>query len=234
MIDRKFIIRSETADDWTLSEAALLVKANHALDLLLEVEGDDKGARKVIAVQKVRGNGMVCVMRTVEEMSWLREFNRLTKFTEGWGSTATAKPNYYRVLVELVPVETTLDLWSYEAVEEASDLPHNSIATMEWAKKPEKRKKDQKVTHVLVAFNTRESANQVITKGMTIGGKWVYGRQDQRDPLRCMKCQQFGHIAKECHSANDVCGRCADQHPTQTCKAQEHSFYCAVCKLAGH
>lgn len=53
MIDRKFIVRSETDEDWTLSETALLTKANLALDMLLTEEGEDKEAKRVVAVQKV-------------------------------------------------------------------------------------------------------------------------------------------------------------------------------------
>ncbi|KAE9407129.1 hypothetical protein BT96DRAFT_933490 [Gymnopus androsaceus JB14] len=203
MIDRKFVIRSETEDDWTLSEAVLLAKANHALELVLAEEGEEKDVKRVVAVQKIR------------EMGW--SGGRLDKFTNGWGSTAKAKPNYYRVLVELVPVEASLEIGSDGL-----------------GKKPEKRKQDQKVAHILVAFNTREAANQVIAKGMTVAGKWVYGQRDQRDPLQCMKCQQFGHIAKECNSERDICGRCDGEHPMQTCTAHHDGFYCAVCKLAGH
>jgi hypothetical protein len=49
-----------------------------------------------------------------------------------------------------------------------------------------------------------------------------------------MKCQQYGHIARECGSTQDVCGRCGKDHPTQTCTAKTDMFYCAVCKVKGH
>lgn len=49
-----------------------------------------------------------------------------------------------------------------------------------------------------------------------------------------MRCQLYGHIAKECKSLHNVCGRCVGHHPTQSCTAHSSDFYCAVCKMAGH
>ncbi|KAJ3791832.1 hypothetical protein GGU11DRAFT_657171, partial [Lentinula aff. detonsa] len=50
----------------------------------------------------------------------------------------------------------------------------------------------------------------------------------------CMKCQQYGHIARECSSEVDVCGRCDRNHPTQACSASPDNSYCVVCKVKGH
>lgn len=60
MIDRKFIIRSETDNDWTLSETALLTKANLALDLVLSEEGEGGGNQESCCSTESPGkrNGM--------------------------------------------------------------------------------------------------------------------------------------------------------------------------------
>ncbi|KAE9385065.1 hypothetical protein BT96DRAFT_742440, partial [Gymnopus androsaceus JB14] len=119
-------------------------------------------------------------------------------------------------------------------IEKGSQLPNNSIASIEWAKKIENRTPTQKTAHVLVHLKTREAANQAIQQGMSIGGKWVTGHRDKRGPIRCMKCQQFNYIAKECTSEKDVCGRCDKNHRTKDCTATAEEFYCAVCKQPGH
>lgn len=38
-------------------------------------------------------------------------------------------------------------------------------------------------------------------------------------PMRCMKCQRFGHTQKKCRSTNPKCGKCAEEHQTYECKS---------------
>ncbi|KAE9394280.1 hypothetical protein BT96DRAFT_746401, partial [Gymnopus androsaceus JB14] len=119
-------------------------------------------------------------------------------------------------------------------LEVSSQLKDGSIADIAWAKKEDRRKPHQKTAHAIVSFNTREAANQVIQKGMSIGGKWVFGHRDQKDPQRFMKCQQYGHITRECTLEKDVCGQCGDDHQTSDCMAAVENFHCTVCKQHDH
>jgi len=53
-------------------------------------------------------------------------------------------------------------------------------------------------------------------------------------PMRCTKCQTYGHTVKRCNSATSVCGRCSNNHPTDECTAEY--IKCANCEdkhLAG-
>lgn len=234
MNDRKFVVRTEDNTNTDTTEQILLQKAMHALAELLQSEEEEKGSRQIVAVQKVWGGGVMCIMRTKDDMQWLKQGDRLKRFCNWWGAPASAKPNLYSVLVRFVPVTATIGPETYNRTEISSQLEHGTIAAIEWAKKMEKRTPHQKTAHAIVSFTTREAANQVIQKGMTIGGKWVHGHRDQKDPQRCMKCQVFGHIAKECRAGNDVCGRCKDNHRTADCMATEEGFYCANCKQQGH
>lgn len=133
-----------------------------------------------------------------------------------------------------MPVNAHIGPETYNGIETNSQLEKGVIARMEWAKREERRAPNQKTAHVVVSFITREAANQVIQNGMTVGGKWVNGYRDQRDPQRCMKCQSFGHIARECKSEKDICGRCKENHRTSDCTATNEDFYCANCKRQGH
>lgn len=234
MNDRKFIVRAETDIDNDVTEAVLLQKATHALCEVLEAEGEEKTSRQIVAVQKMRGKGVICLMRTPAEMQWLKQGDRLKQFCQGWGATVTAHPSLYNVLVRFVPTNTPITPETYPRIEASSQLEDGSIATIVWAKKIENRKAQQKTAHAIVSFKTREAANQVIQNGLSMGGKWVYGHRDQKDPQRCMKCQQYGHIAKECRMDRDVCGRCGENHRTSECQATAENLYCAVCKCQGH
>ena len=58
-------------------------------------------------------------------------------------------------------------------------------------------------------------------------------------PLRCFKCQKFGHGTKNCKSDKDICGKCSLEHGTSNCGedavpkcancSQNHSSYSWEC-----
>lgn len=213
-----------------VSEAVLLQKATHTLNKLLDAEGEEQTTRQIVAVQKIRGSAVVCVMRTPAEMQWLKQGDRLKHFCEWWGAPVTAHPSQYNVIVRFVPVNTPITPETHAKVETNSQLEEGSIAAIAWAKKIENRNPQQKTAHAIISFKTREAANQAIQNGLSMEGKWVYGHQDQKDPQRCMKCQQYGHIARECKLERDVCGRCGKNHRTSDCEAPSDDLHCAVCK----
>ncbi|KAJ3832991.1 hypothetical protein F5878DRAFT_511330, partial [Lentinula raphanica] len=174
-------------------------------------------------------------MRNAEEMQWMESGDTLTKFSKDWGLNAVAQPSHHEVVAEFVPVTANIESqWTWDTITEASKLPRNSIVAARWIRKPEQRKPGQKVAHAVFAFADMRHANTAIQQGLVIDHKIVSVRREEKDPQRCMKCQQYGHIARECKSATDVCGRCDRAHPTQTCSAGPDNFYCAVCKTKGH
>ena len=48
------------------------------------------------------------------------------------------------------------------------------------------------------------------------------------NPLRCFKCQKFGHHSAKCRNETVVCARCGEEgHDDKTCKTEEiHSVNC--------
>lgn len=46
---------------------------------------------------------------------------------------------------------------------------------------------------------------------------------------QCLKCQQFGHIAKFCKN-NEVCSICSENHNFKNCTADKENPVCANCK----
>ncbi|KAJ3991633.1 hypothetical protein F5050DRAFT_1581061 [Lentinula boryana] len=156
-------------------------------------------------------------------------------FAKDWGHNAVAQPSHHEVIAEFIPTSADIDSpWAWDTITDDSKLPKNSIVAARWIRKPEQRKPQQKVAHAIFAFTDRHIANRAIREGMVISQKLVSVRREEKDPQRCMKCQQYGHIAKECKAATDICGRCDQTHPTQTCTASPEAFYCAVCKTKGH
>ncbi|OAX31070.1 hypothetical protein K503DRAFT_704281, partial [Rhizopogon vinicolor AM-OR11-026] len=58
-------------------------------------------------------------------------------------------------------------------------------------------------------------------------------RKDKKEPIRCARCQQFAHIARNCSAAVEACGTCGNQHRTADCKAYR-SDHCINCKTPHH
>lgn len=52
-------------------------------------------------------------------------------------------------------------------------------------------------------------------------------------PLRCTKCQKFGHSEKNCRNKVTVCPYCAGAHTHKDCKRRNQKK-CANCGLGGH
>ncbi|XP_028163497.1 uncharacterized protein LOC114355040 [Ostrinia furnacalis] len=56
---------------------------------------------------------------------------------------------------------------------------------------------------------------------------------DDVEIVRCMKCQQYGHVAKFCTEKSSCCGYCAEAHDTKDCiknTAKDFKPVCAACK----
>lgn len=56
---------------------------------------------------------------------------------------------------------------------------------------------------------------------------------DDVDIVRCLKCQQFGHISKFCTSTTPACANCAGEHDTRACpnkNTPDFKFSCIACK----
>ena len=47
--------------------------------------------------------------------------------------------------------------------------------------------------------------------------------------IKCNKCQNYGHIARLCLSA-ERCGKCAENHDTKSCNVEPKDFKCCHCK----
>ncbi|KAG2147866.1 uncharacterized protein EDB93DRAFT_1085218, partial [Suillus bovinus] len=41
--------------------------------------------------------------------------------------------------------------------------------------------------------------------------------KDRCEPIRCAKCQNYGHITKNCQATKDCCSTCRKEHHTSEC-----------------
>ncbi|KAG2741123.1 hypothetical protein P692DRAFT_201672574, partial [Suillus brevipes Sb2] len=91
----------------------------------------------------------------------------------------------------------------------------------------------QQMAFALLQVNNAETANQLIKDGLYIDHHLIRVKKDRKEPIRCAKCQRYGHIARNCNVSRDVCGTCADNHRTSDCNAYK-TVRCTSCRTDTH
>ena len=82
--------------------------------------------------------------------------------------------------------------------------------------------------------NKREMTNSVILsfakskvpEKIIVGYEIIPVRPYVPRPMRCFKCQKFGHGSMRCQSLTTICGRCTGEHDSKDCKLD---FKCVNC-----
>jgi hypothetical protein len=97
----------------------------------------------------------------------------------------------------------------------------------------EKRTNTQRVAHILITFTDPTSANNAIRDGIAVDQAKLWPSKNRQEPMRCAKCQHFGHIAKECIAHNDTCANCGNNHQTTDCTTKDKQ-YCTACETTDH
>ncbi|KAJ7368979.1 hypothetical protein DFH08DRAFT_628552, partial [Mycena albidolilacea] len=149
------------------------------------------------------------------------------------GGTSVYKERLCNVLVRFVPV--TFDpaaRGALEAVSNNSGFPRGALAKARWIKLPERRRAGQRVAHAVFGFSNPSAANSAMCEGMWVDGSRVYGHKMLTEPIRCLRCQEVGHIAAACTMDREACARCGEEHCTSTCNVSDDERACANCKSA--
>jgi len=102
-----------------------------------------------------------------------------------------------------------------------------------WIKPPRRRENAQRVAHAMFQMSTPETANKLIYDGLYHNMERLRPVKDKKEPMRCLKCQRWGHMAKDCRETSDTCGTCAENHRTNTCTAYK-TLRCANCDSKTH
>ena len=179
----------------------------------------------------MRNGGLLLELNTTEAAEWLCNDANKTDVLNNIGSGATIKNRTYQVIVQFIPVQfEPEDDDGLRQLEVLNDLQPNSILKAEWIKPVKDRKENQRVATARFYFKGAESANTTLSKGAYILGKKVIPKKPRREPIRCLKCQLFGHERRHCTSNEVRCARCAMTHETEECQAPQRAFMCRNCE----
>ena len=104
------------------------------------------------------------------------------------------------------------------------------IRRIRWLSKPSQKTYGS----VVVFLAEHKDADNLLRGGvMDCGGEMVYVKAYERRnlPMRCFKCQQYGHQEARCRATLPTCGKCAlTGHMLNECTSQNTK--CAACQGA--
>ena len=193
---------------------------------------------KIRSALKLQNGGILVEMVTDEGATWLASKVNAEAFLRELGeSEASFKTRSYNVVAYYVPLN--LDTSSEKdkrEIEETNNIPEGGLMKIRWIKPPARRRTDQRYAHVIATFSDPDAANRAIVNGLTICNKRVSVAKSKKEPIRCLKCQGWDHIAAECVISREVnvCGTCgARDHWTSKC-TQQNVTYCSSCRTHDH
>ena len=242
LLDRQVVVRkahdAESDQLASLTERELVQKVTIALELMGIAASNRPTGMKFIGVRRTQSGTVIYTLDATASADYLCQDDVMRAFMDHFRGTSALHARAYQVVVEHVPV--TFDVTSTDALrraEEASGLPCGAIYEARWIKPTHLRGLGQKVAFIIMGFSSRETANHAMNYGVVLEGKHCRTRKLLPELKRCVKCQGYGHFARECTSTRDVCAQCAGKHRTtdQDCPVEKgQTTKCANCNTTGH
>jgi hypothetical protein len=224
-----------------LKEIEWVTKANLAIDNLFvetsqQEERDEEVGEKprVTAVNLLRNGGIVLEMDSAESATKIR---RLAKdFEAGLGVGWLVKNRIWTARAKFIPISTNLDSLGFtDRVCADSGLKTDDITEIRWMKAPERRHDTQTVATIIAKFTSPKAINKAIRDGIVIAGRRFKPELMETEPMRCLNCQLYGHMAADCKNP-EACANCGHAHRTEKCTVRNEPdrYRCVNCKVAGH
>lgn len=136
-------------------------------------------------------------------------------------TTAKVKQQTFPLIFRFVPCtfdpNNEIDI---SQITDGANIRRHDIAEIKWIKKLEDRHEGQEVANIKVMMNSEEAANQLLGTRLFLHDSLVVLSKDKREPIRCNKCQEYGHIRAKCRNS-ERCGTCASgAHDTARCTSK--------------
>lgn len=237
LIDRRSLFMPKDATT-QLTEAQLVTKAKLAIEMMNKDDIPTPDDLTFVSARKLPHGGIIYELNSKESTEWFNTPTNRSNFLERFGTNVTIKDRTFHVLMENVPIsfvpESTAAI---DDIEKKAAFTPKTILKAKYIKPIARRNPNQRTAHIILTFNSRESANHAIKFGLSVASKRVYGRKLLPEPSRCLKCHSFdgSHMATDCPKDADSCGTCGEQHRTAMCKVDDpNNYYCTNCEIKGH
>ena len=200
-------------------------------------QSDEDGAQvshRTRVVSKLRNGGVLMELDSDSAAEWFAQGRIQQVFMQKLPHGVNIKHRLYHTVVQFIPLsfwpEKESDL---QEVEEVNGIKMGDIVRARWIKPVARRTPSQTCGHAVLVFSTPEAANEALAHGLFICQKKVYAEKCKKEPIHCLKCHGWGHLAHDCAAPHDICGTCAQHHRTSTCTNAAHP-HCISCGIAGH
>ena len=213
-----------------LTPAEYIAKAEVALDLMRADNHPPPEGLRFLTVKRLRHGGLLYETSTKEGASWLQQPDNMRHFTDKFGHDAVIRAKYFPCLARNTPVCLDLDrAQTLRDIESWNGWTQGEVIAAHWIKPVAKRRAGQQRAHMILKLSTPQRANEAILNGVSIVGQRLPVEKLRKEARRCLRCQKLepGHLARDCEMIEDICGTCAELHPTQSCT--EHTRRCVNC-----
>ena len=167
-------------------------------------------------------------------VEWFTDVVNRVELCSLLGERVTFRPRTFNVMAFNAPLNVDTDDQNHLVeILEVNELEDNTILAMRWAKPINRRSKHQKSAHLILSYTNAVAANRAISNGITICHKRCYVERIKKEPIRCLKCQGWNHMADMCEQTPDTCSNCAEPHRTMKCPCP-HKKWCVSCKSKDH
>ena len=144
---------------------------------------------------------------------------------------ACIRPRTYAVIFRFVPCNGSFDPNKEDHlcdIEKDNDLQANSISAAKWCKRPNRRSPGQTTATLKVACTNPDIANSLLTGRIRVANHLVHVRKDLCIPIRCVRCQEYGHIQDTCIGI-DRCSNCSSKfHQADKCDSAPTCISCGA------
>lgn len=183
--------------------------------------------------------GLLVEMESDAGALWLKDPANERALCEALGAGLSFKRRPFSVLA--LNVTTTIDPENEDLLKEIMEvngINNGHLAAMRWVKPKNRRNNEnpeQKTAHAILTFTDADEANRAILAGLVICHRRLKIVKVKKEPIRCMKCHGWNHVAHECLAKEDTCGHCGEvgSHWTKDCNNKE-KLHCVSCKSDTH
>ncbi|KAN0086065.1 hypothetical protein V8E55_007199 [Tylopilus felleus] len=166
----------------------------------------------VKAITRLHSSGILVELNSTEAAEWMHELANWTALITHLNIKAIIKCKLNQI---------------------DNNLPEGLLDSTRWIKPIEKRSPNQHVAHAVFSFTDPDAANLCLRDGVVIDKEKFHPWTDKQDPLRCVKCQHWGHLAHQCKNVHNTCTLCGHVHKTEDCDGKQ-GLYCISCKMNKH
>jgi hypothetical protein len=198
----------------------------------------DNGTGKIRSIHKMANKSYLGEFLHDNGAKWFAIPEHSKEFLAALGTKgigASLKRRNHPMIAYFVPLNLhTENPTHISEIIDTNNLNKDDISKIRWAKPPARRSPNQTCGHLIINFTNPDAANRAKTEGLLICNKKVSVAKFKKEPIRCLKCHGWNHIASECNQLLDRCGTCgAEGHRTSACTNADTS-HCINCKTDDH